>query len=80
MLMERDVFFRLACLGVCLPEALLCRERPLFCTPGGILSHAHFLLDTGRRWGVEMTRATAPWLTTSSKFTLNNLLYKLNCC
>lgn len=43
ILMERDVFFRLVCLGVCLPEALLCRERPLFGTPGCVLSHAHLL-------------------------------------
>lgn len=34
ILIERDVFFRLVCLGVCLPEALLCRERQPLWHPG----------------------------------------------
>lgn len=44
ILMARDVFFRLAYVGVCLPEALLCRERTLVGTLGCVLSHAHLLL------------------------------------
>lgn len=45
ILIERDVLFRLARLGVCLPEALLCKEGPPFGTPGCVLSHARLLKE-----------------------------------